>query len=383
MRPMCFVARHGVLLCVSASLLLTALPSAQSGAGMLARRGWLGVALAARDTGVAVTAVVPGSSAASNDIEPGDVIRAIDDQPMRAPADVVSAIAHHAAGSTAVIELSRAGVPARRLVNIKALPVETLPQALFEYGFVRLSDGTRLRTIVSTPNRPGGRFPAVMVLQGGGCGSIDNPTAPEVGPNEFIHRIAAEGYATMRVEKSGVGDSEGPPCDTIGYWQELEGYQAALAVLRHHPQVDANRVFLVGISLGGVFAPTLAAQTPVRGLVVYGTLATAPSPYPGRSARFFTEFADVDVPAAWSALDAPTLALHGEFDENSQMTGHTRIAELVNAKHPGTAAARELSGLDHCWTEHATMDESRGHCGAGRQVSTLLNVVLAFLRAHT
>jgi len=377
------VARRAVFFCVWASLLLTALAFAQTDAVNLARRGWFGVALAARDAGVVVTAVVPGSSAASNGIEPGDVIRAIDDQPMRAPSDVVSAIAHHAAGSAAVVELSRAGVQVRRLVNIKALPVETLPQATFEYGFVRLSDGTRLRTIVSTPNRPGGRFPAVLFLQGGGCGSIDNPTAPDVGPNELIHRIAAEGYVTMRVERSGVGDSEGPPCDAIGYWQELEGYQAALAALRHHSQVDVNRVFLLGISLGGVFAPTLAARTPVRGIVVYGALATAPSPYPGRSARFFTEFADVDVGAAWSVLDAPTLALHGEFDESTQMSGHTRIAELVNANHPGTAAARELSGLDHCWTEHSTMDQSRGHCGAGRQVPTLIDAVLAFLRAHT
>jgi dienelactone hydrolase len=363
--------------------LLTALPFAQTDAGILARRGWFGVALAARDAGVVVTAVVPGSSAAGNGIEPGDVIRAIDEHPMRAPADVVSAIAHHAAGSTAVVDLSRAGVQVRRLVNIKALPVETLPQVTFEYGFVRLSDGTRLRTIVSTPNRPGARFPAVMFLQGGGCGSIDNPMAPDVGPNELIHRIAAEGYVTMRVEESGLGDSEGPPCDAIGYWQELEGYRAAMAALRNHSQVDANRVFLLGISLGGVFAPTLAAQMPVRGIVVYGTLATAPSPYPGRSARFFAEFADVDVAAAWSVLAAPTLALHGEFDENTQMSGHTRIAELVNAKHPGTAAARELSGLDHCWTEHSTMDQSRGHCGAGRQVSTLIDAVLVFLRAHT
>jgi dienelactone hydrolase len=155
-----------------------------------------------------------------------------------------------------------------------------------------------------------------------------------------------------------------------------------MAALRNHSQVDANRVFLLGISLGGVFAPTLAARMPVRGIVVYGTLATAPSPYPGRSARFFAEFADVDVGAAWSVLAAPTLALHGEFDENTQMSGHTRIAELVNAKHPGTAAARELSGLDHCWTEHSTMDQSLGHCGAGRQVSTLIDAVLAFLRAH-
>src|SRR6185295_2608490 len=171
----------------------------------------------------------------------------------------------------------------------------------------------RLRTIVSIPDRAPQRSPAVMLLQGGGCGSIDLPLSPDTGTAENIRKIAVQGYVTMRVEKSGVGDSQGPKCEEIGYQQELEGYQAAFAALRRHPRVDPDRIALLGISLGGVFAPLLAAQTPVRGIVVYGTPVWAPSPYPGRSERFFREFASVDVPAAWSAIDAAVLALHGEF----------------------------------------------------------------------
>jgi dienelactone hydrolase len=219
-----------------------------------------------------------------------------------------------------------------------------------------------------------------MLIGGGGCGSIDSPLAPDFGPSQLIRTIAAQGYVTIRVEKSGVGDSQGPPCDEIGYTQELGGYQATLAALRRHPRVDPNRIFLLGISLGGVFAPVLAAQAPVRGIVAFGTIAHPPSPYPGRSARFFNEFAGVDVAGAWSSIDARVLALHGQFEEDTTLTDHTRIAELVNAKHPGRAEARELSGLDHCWTQHATMEESKGHCGAGRVVSTLIDSVLAFFR---
>ena len=63
--------------------------------------------------------------------------------------------------------------------------------------------------------------------------------------------------------------------------------------------------------LGGVFAPALAREKAVRGIVVLGTLATRPPAYPGRSERFFTEFDAVDVPAAWAAIDTRLLMQHG------------------------------------------------------------------------
>jgi hypothetical protein len=56
-----------------------------------------------------------------------------------------------------------------------------------------------------------------------------------------------------------------------------------------------------------------------------------------------------------------------------------RIAAIVNAAHPGRATHRELSGLDHCWTRHETMEKSRGRCGMGETVPTLSDTVLAFL----
>jgi uncharacterized protein len=369
------------LLRVLASCLLSgAVLSAQTDAGPLVRRGWFGVALAPHDRGAAVTSVVPDSPAGIDGMKAGDVIRAVDGKAMRTPAEVVSALARHAPGSTAVIGVLRADEELRRSVVLRALPLETLPGVSFEYGSVAIGGGIRLRTITTVPDRAAPRASAVMLIGGGGCGSVDNPFAPDVGPTQLIRTVATQGYVTIRVEKPGVGDSQGPPCGEIGYAQELEGYRAALAALTRDPRVDPNRIFLLGISLGGVFAPILAAQTPVHGIVAFGTISFPPSPYPGRSARFFSEFAGVDVAKAWSSIDARVLALHGQFDENTNLTDHMRIAELVNATHPGRAEARDLPGLDHCWTQHATMEESKGHCGAGRQVTLLIDAVLGFLR---
>lgn len=376
-----FVRRR--LLDLLALCLLPAVLSAQNGGVPLPRRGWFGVALAPHEDGAAVTSVVPDSPASIDGMRAGDVIRAVDGRPVRTPAEAVAALTRHLPGSTVTIDVRRAGDELRRSVVMRALPVETLPGVSFEYGLVTLRDGTRLRTIVSAPNGARERSPAVMIIQGGGCESVDNPLAGNAGPNELIWRIAAQGYVTIRVDKSGVGDSQGPPCEQIGYTQELEGYQATLAALRRDPRVDPSRVFLLGISLGGVFSPILAAETPVRGIVAFGTIAFPPSPYAGRSARFFREFAGVDVEGAWSSIDARVLALHGQFDENTNYSDHVRIAALVNAKHPGRAESRELMGLDHCWTQHATMEESKGHCGTGRRVSMLIDAVLAFLRENS
>jgi dienelactone hydrolase len=265
-------------------------------------------------------------------------------------------------------------------VALRPFPRETIPGAVLDYASVTLDDGTRLRTIVSVPDAQSRRFPALLLLQGGGCGSVDVPMAPAVGPAGLMRTIATQSFVTMRVELSGVGDSQGPPCDTIGYRQELAGYRAALAALKRHPRVDPDRIVLLGLSLGGAFAPTLAREQPVRGIIVFGTLATPPSPYPGRSEQFFREFASVDVAADWAAIDARVLILHGEFDENTTSAEHAlRIAAIVNGRHRGAAVRREFEGLDHCWTRQASMEQSRGHCGTGAATTAVDDAILEFL----
>ncbi|HEX6996211.1 MAG TPA: hypothetical protein VF339_18930 [Gammaproteobacteria bacterium] len=116
-------------------------------------------------------------------------------------------------------------------------------------------------------------------------------------------------------------------------------------------------------------------------IAVYGTIATAPPPYPGRSERFFEEFAAVDVMAEWANLDVPVLLLHGEYDEVSTRDGLARIAQAVNRAHLGRAVHREFAQLDHCATRHATREASVGRCGAGEPTREADSAILAFLQA--
>src|SRR5262249_22707346 len=82
--------------------------------------------------------------------------------------------------------------------------------------------------------------------------------------------LARHGYVTMRVERPGCGDSEGGPLRDVDFDTELDGYKEALRALKRLDFVDADNVFLFGHSQGGIYAPLLAVEIPVRGIAVLG-----------------------------------------------------------------------------------------------------------------
>ena len=349
----------------------------------LPRRAALGVALAVNDAGaVSVSGVGDGSAAVAAGIRAGDVIAALDGTPIATTAQMQSIIGAHRGGDVLAIDVERGGARSRLLATLQPFPSERLPNTTFSYGHVTLDDGTRLRTIVSTPMNASERAPAVLMIQGGGCSSIDVPQAGSTGPNALIHAIATRGFVTMRVDKPGAGDSDGPPCAEIGYREELAGYRAALRALVANPAADPDRVFLLGLSLGGFFAPIIAQDAKIAGISVYGTIAFTPTPYPGRSERFFREIAAVDdILERWAEVDARVQLLHGTYDATTTASDHAKIAAAVNSAHPGLAEYRELEGLDHGATRQPSREAGARNPGGGEQVTDLQDAVLEFLRA--
>ena len=364
-------------------LALTALSIQAQDANLLPRRGYFGVGLEKADTGVRVSTVSPDSTAAAAGVSIGDVIQAIDGRLTDAPEKVVAAMGKHKAGDSIAIDLQRGDQRRTIQALLKPYPLEQMQNATVQYGSVVGPPGVRLRIILSVPvGQPNSRRPAVLLIQGGGCGSIDSPFNVRVAQPGLIHVIGSQGFVTMRVEKSGVGDSEGPDCASIGYAEELAGYRAALAALRSHPSVDPQKVYLLGISLGGLFAPILAAETKVAGISVYGALAGPPPEYPGRSQRFFQEFAKVDVAGAWARSATRVQILRGEYDVDPVTVRSEQIASIVNSSGTGSAQYRVLQGLDHCWSRHASLEASKDKCGQGEETSALADAILAFLRGQ-
>jgi pimeloyl-ACP methyl ester carboxylesterase len=135
------------------------------------------------------------------------------------------------------------------------------------YGSVLSNRGHRVRTVVSRPTATGTRrIPAILFIPWLSCDAVERPEPGTDGFMHTLHALAANSRMLfMRVEKPGVGDSEGPDCRDAELDDDMAGFRAALASLRARADVDTARIFLVGGSIGGALAPILAAEDP-RGI---------------------------------------------------------------------------------------------------------------------
>jgi pimeloyl-ACP methyl ester carboxylesterase len=161
-------------------------------------------------------------------------------------------------------------------------PRETYPNIDVIYDSVTTPHGERLRTIITKPHSARGKLPVIFVAGWLSCDSVEAPPDKEPGPGVVRHdatglafREIAQlpGFCFFRLDKQGVGDSEGN-CAENDFESELAGYRAAFRVLKNYDFIDTNRIYILGISNGGGFAPlvpqTEAEQAQVRGFVVVG-----------------------------------------------------------------------------------------------------------------
>lgn len=240
------------------------------------RAGPLGIRFDPSVQGLVVAEAVPGSTAARGGIISGDALVAIDGKPVASRESLAEVMRTRRGGDILPITVRRDNAEIELRLTLESAS-ETIEGSTVHYGSVAVPAGYRLRTILTRPqNSPlarEGRLPAFLYVQGIICQSIDRPTIPNAPDTRLVHAIANAGFITMRVDKPGLGDSEGPPCSEIDFQTELDGFTAALRQLASMPDVDPDRIYIFGHSMGGVVAPYLAADIPVRGTIVYGTLA--------------------------------------------------------------------------------------------------------------
>lgn len=153
-------------------------------------------------------------------------------------------------------------------------PRETYPRVDVIYDSVTAPDGTRLRTIITKPRDTNGKLPAIFVAGWLSCDSVEAPadTKDESG---LVFRGLAQmpGFVLFRMDKQGVGDSEGV-CGETDFDSELAGYRTAFRALKNYDFIDPGRVYMLGISNGGGFAPLVpesdAQQAQVCGYISVG-----------------------------------------------------------------------------------------------------------------
>jgi esterase/lipase len=64
------------------------------------------------------------------------------------------------------------------------------------------------------------------------------------------------------------------PCNKVSLNEETAGYVEIVKAIKRRDDVDSNAVYIFGHSMGGVFAPMVAQQTHVKGIIAYGTIGS-------------------------------------------------------------------------------------------------------------
>jgi pimeloyl-ACP methyl ester carboxylesterase len=330
------------------------------------------------------------------------------------------------------------------LALITSLPVQAVEKfqnATVEAGTVKDARGNQLRTLTTVP-RGEGKLPAVFLAGWLSCDSVEVRPDTKDGVAKLLRQIIEEsGAIVMRLDKPGVGESKGK-CSETDFDTELSGYRAAFTALRSNARVDPDRILILGISNGGGFAPLLAAGSRVAGYISVGgwsktwfehmieleprrlalvgrPVATRnadmkalaefhaaylferrtpaeviaarphlkaiwydePAHQYGRPAAFYHQLQALDLVAAWSMVDAPTLVVWGEYDWIMSRDDQVQIVNLVNARKAGRARLLAVPAMDHSFSTHPNAKAAFENMGAGDYPAAAAAEILRFIRS--
>lgn len=277
------------------------------------------------------------------------------------------------------------------------------------YDWVSNSRGDRLRTFVTRPRNVQGKVPVLFFVGWLSCDSVEYAQGETDGFGALLLRLIDQsGYATVRMDKPGVGESRGTSCDKSDFQGEMEGYQAAFDSMAKFEFIDTDRIIVIGMSNGGGFAPLVSRRHPVRGFVAAGSWGRtwyehmlenervrltsegksaaevnsamkafaqfydlyliqgqapgqilrdhpqwkalwydSPDGQYGRPAAFYQQLQALNLGEVWQNVDAPVLVLRGSKDTVMSRADSSAIVEIVNRVHTGKARYLEVEGMSH------------------------------------
>lgn len=135
-----------------------------------------------------------------------------------------------------------------------------------EVAFDNDAANVRLAGTLTVPQGKG-PFPAVVLVHGSGSIDRDGSVFGHKTLLVLADHLSRQGIAVLRYDKRGIGKSTGKLKEATTRDLAADA-EAALRFLRSRPEVDGQRIGVIGHSEGGLVAPLLASRDPGIGFVV-------------------------------------------------------------------------------------------------------------------
>jgi pimeloyl-ACP methyl ester carboxylesterase len=295
-------------------------------------------------------------------------------------------------------------------VHAAAMHNEAIPGLDVVYGQAMSDKGYRVRTYTTRPAGVRGRLPVIVFIPWLSCDAVERPFGPGADGWAKMMQAVMRGVPAqfVRIEKPGVGDSEGPDCSASDLDHDMAGFRAGIRAALADPGADPTRWLLFGGSVGAALVPLLASEFHPRGLIATGGFARTwhehmldierrrltlsgrtpaevnaamksfaefydavllqgltpaaaiarkpelarvwydgPAHHYGRPIRYYQQLQSLDVETAWDRVRVPTLVLWGDYDWIMGRDEPERSVALLRARDPPLVTYVVRHGMNH------------------------------------
>lgn len=137
-------------------------------------------------------------------------------------------------------------------------PKEPVPYESEEVRYKNSQQNTELAGTLTMP-RGDGPFPVAITISGSGPADRNESHSDHKPFLIIADHLARRGIAVLRYDDRGVGESKGEHSGATSADLATD-VEAGIDFLKTHPNIDADRIGLIGHSEGGLIAPMVAAQ---------------------------------------------------------------------------------------------------------------------------